>query len=219
MLILLKPYGQTSNNFFQHINIDAFCREHNIKFYNKYIKRYGKDYPGLNLYGKNIFLNFIILLILYLDKIKAISTLYFTEKDERAKYESLIKKNKKLLICKGWYFFQSELTHKYRSEYKKLFTPDIDRSFYINKYFPDHESGNITIGVHIRRGDYEHWDNGIYFYSDEIYSKIVEQFISTLNHKCRIIIFTDDKNLNKTYYNKKFKELAFSQESVVVDHF
>lgn len=67
MVILTAPSGQTSNRFFQHIHLDAFCRENGIKFYNPYMSDYINDYPNLKPLYSNKYLNLIIRLI---DKVK-----------------------------------------------------------------------------------------------------------------------------------------------------
>jgi len=219
MLVLVRQYGQTSNNFFQHVFIDAFCKENNIKFYNKYIVKYEKDYPGLRSPRKNFFLNLIISISLLLNKFRIINVLTFNTFEDINKYQDLIIKNKRFQLCKGWFFFQPELLNKYRAYYQELFTPAIDQTFYANKYLGKNEPEMKFIGVHIRRGDYKYWHDGKYYYSDKEYIKIIKQLTSIINNECRIIIFTNDSNINVGLYKEMFNNIMFSNESVVVDHY
>ena len=97
----------------------------------------------------------------------------------------LFKKNpKKNYYTKGWshdfnyIFYKSEdLENKYRNYYSDLFYTNINsiRNIYFSNEHP------ITIGLHIRRGDYKEYKNGIYYYSDETYISVVNQLKKLLN--------------------------------------
>jgi hypothetical protein len=53
--MLTEPYGQTSNQFFQHVHLDSFCWDNGLCFYNNFLSAYYHDYPNLKLeIGKTI---------------------------------------------------------------------------------------------------------------------------------------------------------------------
>jgi hypothetical protein len=69
------------------------------------------------------------------------------------------------------------------------------------------------IGLHIRRGDYEIWQNGIYFYDDDFWLKKVNEFISK---GFSIFVFTNETNI---LFHAKLRELGafLSNESFEID--
>lgn len=53
---------------------------------------------------------------------------------------------------------------------------------------------DIKVGVHIRRGDYRGWNNGKYYYDDEVYNDKIEQFANLFkNKKILFILFSNEK--------------------------
>lgn len=60
------------------------------------------------------------------------------------------------------------------------------------KYF---RSDVVTIGVHIRRGDYAQWHNGKFFYNDDVYNRnmhsVENEFISR-GQKVQFIVFSNE---------------------------
>ena len=76
----------------------------------------------------------------------------------------------------------NEYLKPYFSDIHKLFCPKkqylqkVENIFNIKR-----ERFNIIIGVHIRRGDYEKFRNGIYFYTDTEYIHYMKQLINEMN--------------------------------------
>lgn len=61
----------------------------------------------------------------------------------------------------------------------------------------------IIIGVHIRRGDYKYWENGKYYFTDDIYQMYMNSISSELkkrsNKKIKFILFSNENiNINRT---------------------
>lgn len=74
------------------------------------------------------------------------------------------------------------------------------------------------VGVHIRRGDYKTWLNGIYYYTDDVYMKIMKQIedqVAEGGKKVRFLICSNEKaNLDN------FRPLdcfAFMDSSAITD--
>lgn len=77
---------------------------------------------------------------------------------------------RKVVFTHGWEFRDQANLIKHRSTIKALFVPDAHilasvaecRAQVINR-------ADVLVGVHVRRGDYARWQNGIYFYADAVY--------------------------------------------------
>ncbi len=73
---------------------------------------------------------------------------------------------------------------------KQIFSPHKNIIEKVDSAFDsDNRGQDITIGVHIRRGDYKSWLNGRYYFSFEIYRDVCERIKSEFpGRKCRFFI-------------------------------
>ena len=74
----------------------------------------------------------------------------------------------------------------------------------VNDFFSSQEKTTI-IGVHIRRGDYKEWLNGVYYFSDEVYYKVMKNLQKQLLEKGEKVKFLICSNERINLYN--FSEL------------
>lgn len=55
----------------------------------------------------------------------------------------------------------------------------------------------LIVGVHIRRGDYKEWLNGVYYYTDEAYFRIIksleEQLLQVRHRKVKFLICSNEE--------------------------
>ena len=92
-----------------------------------------------------------------------------------------------------------------RVEIVKLFEPD---TFVVNRvkgYFKDYKG--ITVGLHIRRGDYKDYLGGKYFYPDDVYLKIIDRLRTQIvreGKNVRFIICSNDSFAIPTTYSDVF---------------
>ncbi|MEO6327871.1 MAG: alpha-1,2-fucosyltransferase [Ginsengibacter sp.] len=213
MVILTAPYGQTSNRLFQHIHLDSFCRDNGIKFYNKFLWNLYQDYPNLKAQSDNKLVNYFLKGITKLP----LRTVSFDNYQQHEYYKSLILKSK-ILFCDGW-VFSHETTLKYRSIYQELFNPAIEKSNLETLWLNKTNDNEKIVGVHIRRGDYKTYADGIYFFEDDVYIDKMKQMELSLNQNCKFIIFSNDDQLDFSKYTKLFKNILISNNSVVTDHY
>lgn len=62
---------------------------------------------------------------------------------------------------------------------------------------------SITVGVHIRRGDYKEWLNGVYYYTDDEYIcilKSIEKQLRTTGKNVKFLLCSNEK-INISSYN------------------
>ncbi len=162
MIILINGYGDHCNRLFQAIHVEAYCLKNNIKYYNPSFRNMSKYY-GIN---SSSFDSIFCFLIKGLNKLKII------------RIYDIVDKEKKILFLQGWLLKNYILS----KEYKKFFS---DKYLLLPEYYQDNDlyktlmkikHTHIVIGIHIRRGDYKDWENGKYYYSDEIYQNIINNF-------------------------------------------
>lgn len=172
-----------------------------------------QDYPNLKSSSDNKLVTYFLKGITKL-RWKTVS---FDNESEHPYYRSLILKSK-ILFCTGW-VFSHENTLKYRSLYQQLFDPAIDKSSLDNLWLKKTRENEKIVAVHIRRGDYKTYADGIYFFDDDVYIDKMKQMETNLNHHCRFIIFTNDDELETLTYTKLFKSVLISNNSAAIDHY
>lgn len=99
-----------------------------------------------------------------------------------------VMQSKQNYIIDGW---EHRHDTSYISEQKerliRLFAPAVEVQKKIKKTLSNYDG--ITIGVHIRRGDYIDWCNGAYYYADEVYVRIMEELAAEAKQKGKKIRF------------------------------
>ncbi|MDR1716616.1 MAG: alpha-1,2-fucosyltransferase [Prevotella sp.] len=106
-------------------------------------------------------------------------------------------------LIEGWSnrLGNEELVIKHSDEIRKIFTFRSEVTDVVDALFSN-LNDRIVVGVHIRRGDYAEWNNGIYYYTDEEYLHVM-------------------KDIKKQFDNKgqNTKFLLCSNESLDIEHF
>ncbi len=102
----------------------------------------------------------------------------------------LNKVNQKIVIADGWSFRDHASFEKHASIIRKYFTPDDEVVRKIDKLMLEcRKQGEITIGVHLRRGDYRLWEDGKYYFNDDIYIDKIQQLENYFNSIGKKVVF------------------------------
>lgn len=112
----------------------------------------------------------------------------------------------------GLYFIDSwtnskpnELMQKYRKELSNLFEPKSSSRSKVDSVFESWNTDFTTIiGVHMRRGDYKEYRDGIYYYSNEEYLGVLEKLKSNFSNPDKIAFFVAS---NEDVSTKDFPEI------------
>ena len=125
------------------------------------------------------------------------------------------------IFVSGWYFRVHNLTEKFQEYFSKKYTLK-------EKYFKNNvllkvilklkNEDRIIIGVHIRRGDYKYWNDGRFYFSNDVYLKYIKNFEheikNTFNKKCTFFIFS-----NENIEINEFTNIIISKENWYMDHY
>jgi len=95
-------------------------------------------------------------------------------------YEAQKKRN--LLLLDGWEWRnETTLINRYKNLLIEIFEPNQKIINRCNSIFQPRKYNKTLIGVHIRRKDYHSFYNGIYYYNNDQYKRLMEETIHTLS--------------------------------------
>lgn len=203
-MIFVKGYGQMCNNILQFTHAYVWGKANGIPVVSmrfSYRYRYFNvcDYPphwwGTYLYAK-LLIKLRLIKCYFLDDPADVTPQVFDELKKR-----------KLIAVDGWYFRFPELFLENKKEIKEMFTI---KQKYLNKIGPYMDSclskADISLAVHIRRGDYKTWMGGKYYFSDDVYINHIRQFMNFFqDKKIAVFICTNDRKLNINKYRELLK--------------
>ena len=218
MIVVVRPSGNHSNRLFQAVHTEAFALERNSKYYNPTMYDLTKYYDI-----KSFTLNKLIVCVFRRLSILNLRVHDFTEAYFELHSPNFEVLNKRLVFISGWFFFHKELTSKYRFYFRKkysLTSSIIQNNLNDNKYNLneiDHKINNYekVIGIHIRRGDYKEWGDGLYYFEDAVYQSVIEKMqIFFGNKKVLFILFS-----NETIDFEFSDNMILSNNEWFVDHY
>ncbi|WP_317899508.1 alpha-1,2-fucosyltransferase [Aurantibacillus circumpalustris] len=209
MIILSDKPGQLGNLLFLYANFLAYGFEHQIKISNpsfcNFLKYFESTQKRSTVLAKlNYTLAFYTSKILHKTKIKipfiSVTCLLWDESCNLDIPSNIFNKGG-LRLVQGWLYRAPDLLLKHKQQIIDYFKPTQELTkkiddFFKNTFAPTTE---IIIGIHIRRGDYENFQGGKYYYSLDKYSTIVN-VVSDLfqNKKIHFLICSNEPiDLNK----------------------
>jgi hypothetical protein len=210
-IVIASKSGQLGNRIILFAHFIANAIEYGYELYNPNFDEYclffdsttnnnfdgypitvvGKDF--INLRQKKISerINFNTLRYLLLPSCKILKTKKRYELSD--KYFLDLLERKKIIIAYGWLFRDRDNFNKYLDILKKFFSPieiharNVDRL--IQNCRSDQEKNKLLIGVHIRRGDYQTFQGGKYYYENSVYLKYMTQIYEIFQQEQKSVAF------------------------------
>ena len=205
-MIFVHDKGQMCNNILQYGHLYAWGREHGRETMSM---RFAYKYQYFNICHtrRHNFLTYAF--AKYAAKLKLIPTASFDEEDAPTDQQEHLMLTHRFVMAEGWYVRYYDLFLKYKQEILQLFTflPEVQAS--VAAKMNGEQKGVLRLGIHIRRGDYKTFNGGKFFYSDEQYVKVIQQFIALHPEQpVAIYICGNDPKLDKGYYRRKLAPSA-----------
>ena len=211
MLIVLKrDYGQLGNRLHTHTNLIAWCVENKLNYINLSFKYLTKNFETKSFPAYKSFNNFILkilfkisLIEFILEKLalsekwlKRLDFLFYVQKCEdhslidEYRLDNLIKsKKRKVLVINAWNLRCSDSINKHGEIIKLILRPNRIISNFIKSYIKSLPKHDYLTGIHARRGDYQTWEDGKYFYSWDQYSFWITELNNILRLKGKVPLF------------------------------
>lgn len=175
--------------------------------------RFCYKYPYFHI-GMTRHHNFLVYVIAkYMAKCGLIPVVGFHERDEdedkvAAKEQQVI--SARNVVVEGWYVRFYDLFLKYRKDIIGLFAFRSEILTKVESYMTNIAGReSLRLGVHIRRGDYKTWNDGRYYYDDEVYIDYIRKF-ATMNPNKNICVFIcgNDPTIDRKHYTSSLKGMT-----------
>lgn len=117
----------------------------------------------------------------------------------RRDIESIISTNKNLVT--DCYFNDIKILLQYKSALQEICSIQFNENNPLHQQLKTLKSNYATIiTIHIRKTDFKTFNNGIYFFEDEVYAKALNLLLNMLNKHCYIFICSDEA-VDTTLFN------------------
>jgi hypothetical protein len=190
MVVIVRSVGNHSNRLFQNLHIEAFCLENNIPFFNATLFNMAKLFKFRYKY----LLGFAITLFFKVTKhFTIIRYIDFNDSNRIEFYkQQLLRGRNRLMLVGGWEFrdFQAIAHHEEFLRKKYCIAKSNKNYFCICSKMKNYE---VVLGVHIRRGDYKNWRNGIYFFEYSTYRRLIDDFVKLQDGKKVFVVYFSDE--------------------------
>lgn len=102
-----------------------------------------------------------------------------------------------LVFVDGWRFHDPESLDKHLPQLRDMFRPKKQYQERVDLIIRQTRSlADIVIGVHVRKGDYRNYKDGIWYYDDQVYRKYMttlQDIVFQGNKSCIFLICSDEK--------------------------
>lgn len=207
-ILLYKNYGQLGNRLLTFSNLLALSINKKWCIYNLSFKEYAQyfDYfseQNIPMWtpSKNKFLISIILnntsinsalefclsngnflnILRYFNLLFEADDCHEIQQNEIENSTTLVKNP--FVVWTAWNLKFNDLRETYRHHIKDIFKPNRFISNKISDLFKSLPANSYIVGIHMRRGDYEFFLNGMYFFSLQEYKELMNRLIKLLHHK------------------------------------
>lgn len=192
------------NNILQYGHVYAWAREHGRRSISM---RFCYKYPYFKICQAPLHNFFVYAMAKYAAKCGLLPVAAFHSPTGQSGAMYLMETRRNVLV-EGWEVRFYDLFLKYREEITGLFSFNQLVREHVAAFMRQSETGRpVRLGIHIRRGDYQRWRGGIYYYEDTVYADYIRQFMSScIGSPVVVYICGNDPALNRQYYIDSFPD-------------
>jgi hypothetical protein len=207
-MIFARDKSQMCNNLLQYAHVYAWGREHGRKVISM---RFSYKYQYFHICHTNLTGFGWYLFAKYMAALKLLPTASFKYSDcDRKAMEKKMLLHKHIVVS-GWNVRFYDLFLKYRKDICDLFAIDSKYTEPVRTKMQEAEKSStphlassiIRLGVHIRRGDYAAWQDGKFFFDDEVYANHINRFAAIHQNKdIHVYLSTNDPTVMEETYQR-----------------
>lgn len=216
MIILSHKYGQLGNrlsylkDFFAismeyNVSVIVFCFDEYDNFFTGTSRGFLCTFPNQTgfPFGRTLVSRSMHILLTaiggLLSRIGCTTEMLFPEADKNGCLVFLgegaenISKHRLILFLSGWPCVPVDIIEKHSEKIREYFSLVDEYAYKVKKVVSVAKSyGDFLVGIHIRQGDYEMWNEGKCYFQTDVYLKLMEKILQKhINRKVVFIICTN----------------------------
>jgi hypothetical protein len=208
MVVIHQKTGQLANRVFNISHVLANAIEHGYPVTDYSLAEYAKHFPAFqnncfgdlpfrscphSLLAKSWFSRIASKAFKLIPKSPFHQTFNFPAKNNTlGQVASMAKRSCLIIDCN----FRDHANHvKHSPKIREVFRPHAEVAGKVDALIRELRQGvDVLVGVHIRRGDYQFWNGGAYFYSDAQYLEILSQLTRLFEPTGKTVKFVSCSN-------------------------
>lgn len=225
MIIIKDKPGQLCNRLWAFTPFINEAIENNVNLVVLYFYEYYQYFENLEIFNnvnfiknkhKALIYKLLISILKLVSKniLSSIGILYHTKSSQ-----NLLNQKSKLVIISGWHQQKPDKALRL-ADIQQLFRPKAIYTRRVDEILKQEKNNSdLIIGVHIRRGDYIEYRNGIYYYSD---SDIINYLIQLQkefgsNKKTTFLLCSNEKINTNAYINRQIPVFQIPDANLIED--
>lgn len=204
-MIFARDKSQMCNNLLQYAHVYAWGREHGRRVVSM---RFSYKYRYFHICHTPLTGMVWYLAAKYAAAVGLLPTASFKHEDcDREALERKMLSHRHIVVS-GWYARWYDLFLKYRDEICQLFAIDEVYAAPVRQKMQQAEQGTprsqiVRLGVHIRRGDYDRWQDGRYYFDDAVYGEQIARFVELMpDRQVHVYLSTNDARVSVDGYQR-----------------
>ncbi|TGX82466.1 glycosyltransferase [Palleniella muris] len=197
-MLFVRDKGQMCNNIYQYIKMYAWARKHNLKSMSM---RFAHKYKGFAICHTPYHNKTVYILVKALKILKLIPVVNYEDENTTAEECERRLLSSRSAIVEGWNVGYNDLLPEYMNEIRQLFAFDGNITAAARRNMLPAGDTTVSIGLHIRRGDYKSFMGGRHYFTDKDFMDCLALLLDNFKGKrCNIYLCTNDKKLDKEFF-------------------
>lgn len=197
-MLFVRDKGQMCNNIYQYINIYAWARKHGLRSMSM---RFAHKYKGFAICHTPYHNKFVYTVAKALRALRLIPCVDYDSNNMTSAQREQRLLSSRNAIVEGWNVRYIGLLPEYMDEIRQLFAFDDSITADVRRNMLPTDNATVSIGLHIRRGDYKTFIDGRHYFTDKDFMDYLALLLENFKGKrCNIYLCTNDKKLDKDFF-------------------
>lgn len=236
ILFFAHRYGMLGNRLHRYSHVCAWCWENGFTLWDPTFKDYSHFFPNLardplasnetvfhGLSGQRTVRKAISFILPSLSRCGVLPRLqdcprkgrFFELDNDDGKRWLQTHHGDKIVSIHGFSFAAESLRKKYHKRLQVLFEPAPEYLCAVDQLLRKRKGNSLLIGVHIRRGDYSTFYNGLFYYEFEEYYQVLERLVNEVAKRSIQFFISCDEPIGSAIFNRF--DVLFGTSHPIVD--
>jgi hypothetical protein len=208
-----------------YANLLAVQEEHRVSIWNPAFHQYSR-YFASTVQVWPPFDRFVFKLVYYkarmIDRLKLSNSLFSTRHldwNDRLDLDQVdVKTLPQICFIQGWQVRANRLLQKHAAAIRTFFRPAEKFDHALNDFWKKNvREGETVVGIHVRRGDYDTFEKGAYYYSLEQYQALMQQLQALFGTEQITFLVASADKLSRGDFNDPSLRIIFAPGHELLD--